>query len=112
MSDKVSTFSERLNHGMTLKNLKAAELSRRSGVSESMISCYRSGRYEAAQENLQKLAEALNVSIPWLMGYNVPIGTYEFNELKHKAETILTKLEQLTPSQLSVVEGLIDALIN
>ncbi len=112
MSNKVSTFQERLNRAMNEKGIRAVELSDRSGVSESMLSCYRSGRYEATQANLQKLAEALNVSIAWLMGYDVPIGSYDFNEPVDKMELILYKLRQLSPVQLLLVENLIDEFLN
>ena len=37
------------------------------------ISQYRAGKYKASQRSLDKLARALNVSIPWLMGADVPM---------------------------------------
>lgn len=111
MSKRISTFADRLKIGMKEKGFKAVDLAKRSGVSESMISNYRAGRFKASQDNTQKLAEALNVSISWLMGFDVPMGSYEFNGTV-EIEPILTKLKKLSPSQLSVVEDLIDALIN
>lgn len=111
MSNKVSTFQERLNRAMNEKGIRAVDLSAASGVSESMLSCYRSGRYEATQVNLQKLAEALNVSIAWLMGYDVQMGVYEFNDPQNKTELILSKLERLTAAQLAIVENLIDEFL-
>lgn len=110
MAQRKSTFAERLNRGMKEKGIRAVDLSRQSRISESMISCYRSGRYEATQTNLEKLAAALNVSIPWLMGYDVPMGQYEYNESHKKAE-IVEKLETLTNEQREVVETLIDAML-
>ena len=111
MSERITTFSDRLKIGMKEKGFKAVDLAKRSGVSESIISNYRAGRFKASQDNTQKLAEALNVSISWLMGFDVPMGSYEFNGTV-EIEPILTKLKKLSPSQLSVVEDLIDALIN
>ena len=112
MSNRISTFADRLKLGMKEKGIKAVDLSKRSGITESMISCYRSGRYEATQLNLQKLAEALDVSIPWLMGYNVPMGKYDAPPTNNRVERVARKLEQLTPSQLEVVEHMIDALLS
>ncbi len=111
MSEKVSTFPDRLKWAMELKHIKAVDLSRRSGISESMISCYRSGRYIATQVNLQKLAEALDVSIPWLMGYNVPMGKYDFVPMRTRQDVLLAKLEALTPSQLDIIDQMIDAFL-
>lgn len=66
-------FNIRLVEALKLRNMKPAELSRISGISEGMISSYRHGNYKASQRNLEKLAKALNVSIPWLMGADIPI---------------------------------------
>lgn len=111
MSNKVSTFQERLNRAMSEKSIRAVDLSAASGVSESMLSCYRSGRYEATQVNLQKLAEALNVSIAWLMGYDVPIGTYDAPQPIGRLDTLTDKLSLLTDSQLELVENLVDQFL-
>ena len=61
-------FKDRLNQALLMKGISAAELSRISGVNEGAISQYRKGGYKANQYNLEKIASALNVSIPWLMG--------------------------------------------
>ncbi len=53
--------------------MKASELSRLSKVNEGAISQYRKGKYKATQDTIEKLANALNVSIPWLMGADVPM---------------------------------------
>lgn len=69
----MAEFKDRLGEAMILRNLTAAELSRTSGVNEGAISQYRAGKYKASQRSLDKLARALRVSIPWLMGADVPI---------------------------------------
>jgi len=68
-----SAFKDRLNDALNYKNMKASELSRLSKVNEGAISQYRKGRYKAKQDTIEKLANALNVSIPWLMGADVPM---------------------------------------
>ena len=69
-----SAFKDRLNDALNYKNMKASELSRLSKVNEGAISQYRKGRYKAKQDTIEKLANALNVSIPWLMGADVPMN--------------------------------------
>ena len=64
-------FKNRLNQALSMRNMSAAELARVSGVNEGAISQYRKGNYKANQYNLEKIAKALNVSIPWLMGADV-----------------------------------------
>lgn len=69
----MSEFKDRLAEAMNIRDISAAELSRISGVNEGAISQYRAGKYKASQRSLDKLARALNVSIPWLMGADVPM---------------------------------------
>ena len=68
----MTTFQDRLNEALTMREMKPAELARLSGVNEGAISQYRKGAYKANQYNLEKIAKALNVPIPWLMGADVP----------------------------------------
>lgn len=67
----MSEFKNRLNEAITIRKISAAELARIAKVNEGAISQYRKGKYKATQENLERLAKALNVSIPWLMGADV-----------------------------------------
>lgn len=69
----MTTFQERLNEALSMRDMKPSELSRLSGVNEGAISQYRKGAYKANQYNLEKMAKVLNVSIPWLMGADEPV---------------------------------------
>lgn len=86
MNEIVDTFANRLKYAITVKNIKPIELSRKSGISKTNISCYMSGKYEAKQDGVKLLADALNVDPIWLMGYNVPMeSTYnnkDINKIK------------------------------
>ena len=63
-----ATFAGRLNEALKMKDMLPAELHRITKISEAQISAYRKGAYKASQRNIEKLANALDVSIPWLMG--------------------------------------------
>ncbi len=65
------TFCNRLNQAMRIRNIKAIELSEKTGISKSSLSEYIQGKYEAKQRGIFKLAQALNVSEAWLMGLDV-----------------------------------------
>lgn len=67
------TFQNRLNLALEARKMKPAELSRKTGFSKAKISQYTNGIYEAKQDGLYKIAQALNVSIVWLMGHDVPM---------------------------------------
>lgn len=69
----MANFHDRLNEALDRRNMSAAELSRVTGIGEGSISQYKKGAYKATQRNLEILAAALRVSIPWLMGADVPM---------------------------------------
>lgn len=90
MSD---TFKSRLIQAMELRQIKAAELAKRTGLSKAQISQYTNGIYEAKQAALYKLAVALDVSEAWLMGYDVPME--RLISQKNAEQTTLIELMQL-----------------
>lgn len=69
----MTAFKDRLNEALSMRNMTAAELSRLSGIDEGTLSNYKKGKYEPKQRKLESLAIALNVSIAWLMGADVPM---------------------------------------
>ena len=73
MEGLVDTFSNRLNTAMRIRNIKAAELSEKTGIAKSSLSEYINGKYEAKQDGVYLLARALNVNEAWLMGLDVPM---------------------------------------
>lgn len=72
-------FAERLKAALDIRNISAAELSRRLGIDEGTISNYKKGRYEPKQRRLEEISKILNVSIPWLMGADVPMDIKQLN---------------------------------
>lgn len=64
----MATFSQRLNEGLIMRHMSPAELAKATGISEGAISQYRRDAYKASQRNLERIATALRVPIPWLMG--------------------------------------------
>lgn len=67
-----ATTSQRLREAMAEANMKQADLARATGLSKGGISNYVIGRYEPKSDIISKLANALNCSEMWLMGYDVP----------------------------------------
>jgi transcriptional regulator with XRE-family HTH domain len=57
--------------------MKQADLCRLANVPKSSLSLYLSGAYDPKQDRLQDMAQALNVSEAWLMGYDVPMERQE-----------------------------------
>ena len=68
-------FKDRLTEAMTLRGMRASELSKRTGLSKARISQYVNGKFVPKSDAVLLLAEALDVSELWLMGkseYSLP----------------------------------------
>lgn len=70
--DKIP-FAIRFREALNLRNMKQSELCEKTNIGKSAISQYLSGSFEPKQQNVYKIALALDVSEAWLMGYDVPI---------------------------------------
>lgn len=86
----MATFRERLETALKNSGLSAADLSRITGINEGAISQYRKGAYKASQRTLEKLASALSVSIPWLMGLEENESVLSKYPEPHITEDIVT----------------------
>ena len=105
----MSEFKDRLDEAMRIRGITAAELARTSQVNEGAISQYRAGKYKASQRSLDKLARALHVNIPWLMGADVPMEDSESQvsssipkekeDLNDSFAILSRKAKKLTPEQ-------------
>lgn len=69
----MATISERLRQIMSIRNVKQAEIIEMTGMNKGALSSYLSGRYMPKQDNIYKLAKALDVNPAWLMGLDVPM---------------------------------------
>ena len=68
MVEKVAQFKERLRLAIDKSGLSQAAVARKAGIRRQIISDYLKGKYEAKQENIYRLAKALDVNEAWLMG--------------------------------------------
>ena len=64
----MNIFQQRLKSAMNLRQINQTELSKITGITKASISQYVNGVYEAKQNNLFLLAQALNCSPAYLMG--------------------------------------------
>lgn len=81
------TFKNRLIKAMEIRNMKAVDLSKATGLSKARISQYVNGVYEAKQQALYALSTALNVSEAWLMGYDTNMEKINSDELDEQRDT-------------------------
>lgn len=72
MDKPVATIPQRLREALDSAGKKQADLVRETGLDRGSISSYLSGKYEPKQKAIYKMAQALDVSEAWLLGYDVP----------------------------------------
>lgn len=68
------TLCERLQEAMTLRGMRAVDLSEKTDIPKGAISYYTSGKSRPKADRLYTLARALDVSEAWLLGYDVPMA--------------------------------------
>lgn len=73
MGQKEDIFAKRLKEALEIRRMSQAELSRRTKIPAGDISHYLHAHYEAKQNRVMDIADALDVSEAWLMGLDVPM---------------------------------------
>lgn len=99
----MNIFSERLKNALREKNIKAIELSQKTGISKSSISDWINGRYEAKQDKIFLIAEALDINEGYLLGLDVPMFKETFAPNNTTLSEINKVSEQLDEPRQKVV---------
>lgn len=94
---------------MTIKNINQADLCQRTGIPKSSMSMYLSGERSPRQNRLSQIAENLNISEAWLMGYDVPMertDSLDGKSLSVKDKRDILDILSSTKAELLSQEGL------
>lgn len=73
-------FANRLTIAMDAAGMSAADLARRLGISDAIISQYRNGKYKPRQNRLYEISQILGVSPAWLLGLDEPVTEEQLND--------------------------------
>lgn len=71
--ENIYKIKERLNEALRMRGMTAAELANATGLNKSSLSRYLTGENIPRSKAIGKMAQALNVSPAWILGYNVTI---------------------------------------
>lgn len=121
---KVAKVADRIREAMDAAGLKASDLSNKADIPKSTVSRYLSGGYEPKSKAVYKMAQALDVSEAWLLGYDVPAA----RSLEQKRDddqelvadiirnnpkflNVIIQLSELPEDQFEAVETLLSALV-
>lgn len=117
--NKVTT-SDRLRQLLYERNMKQVDILNKvkpvcekykEKMNKSDISQYVAGKVVPGQRKLTILAEALNVDVTWLMGYDIDYDDKEIQKGEEYGE-LIRKYSQLTPEGKIAVLHLIDSLLS
>ncbi len=110
-----AAISDRLREAIELRHLSSAELSRQTGISNSAISNYLSGRYVPKHDRIIKMSNTLRVNPNWLAGYDVDVDSnvqlFMFDNTEAPENKIINYKGQYSTSELNKLKELYDKQI-
>lgn len=122
-SERVAELKDRLREALSVRGMKAIELSEKADIPKGAISYYLSGKSQPKADRLYYIGIALNVSEAWLLGYDVPMErTTEQKkndsiarfvaQMRKESDffDIVSELSELPSEQYSIVKSMILAL--
>lgn len=103
--------TQRLNEAFRASGLTQTELCNRTGINKGALSSYLSGRYFPKQKAIESLADALNVSIPYLMGYEEMTNSDFSIDLTLGDSILLEKVHKLSPGRRRMLNSILETLL-
>ena len=91
-------FPEKLRRAREIRQLSQAELAARAKLQPSAVSHFETGTRRPSLDNLRRLADALSVSIDYLVGRSESI-----DGIAQTADILYRHIEQLSASDREVV---------
>lgn len=89
---KKMELKDRLRQAMDLRGLRATDLVDKTGIPKGTISYYLSGKTEPKADRLYVLAQVLNTSEAWLLGYDVPMERSPESKKNDQLAKLIVKL--------------------
>lgn len=116
-------LKDRLVEAMKIRGMTSTELVEKTGIPNTTISYYRNGKTVPRADNLYRIAEALNVSEAWLLGYDVPMGRSDAQKKNDQLAQLIVRmrtdaeffeavvaLDKLSGSKYDMARQLLDTL--
>lgn len=116
-------LKDRLKIALEKRNMRAVDLMEKAGVPKSAISFYLAGKSKPKADRLYKIAQALNISEAWLLGYDVPMDRSEASKKTDKLAELVLKMKNddkffktvesiaaLSDEQLELIDKLVSGL--
>ena len=96
-------FAERLKEIRKSKNLKQSDLARKTGLKVAAISFFETAKRRPSLGNLIKLADALSVSVDFILGREVARASKAADELLRDFEQLSVKNQEMIQEMVKLV---------
>lgn len=103
--EKIEASGKRIEKALSIRGMKQSELCKLADIPKSSLSLYLQGAYEPKQDRIYKMANTLNVSKEWLMGYDVPMmgDTSNVMELSNSEKEMVLLFRQVPEKQRKIL---------
>ena len=105
------TFNEKITLARKNKNWKQNQLADLVGVSRDLIGRYERGDTNPPLEVATRIAEVLDCSLDYLVGLTAENSEKPQDSIPGRLKPVLTKFEQLSPADRTLIVTVMDALI-
>lgn len=85
-------LKDRLVEGLAFRGMKATDLANKTGINKTTISYYMNGKTVPRSSKLYLIAQALNVSEAWLLGYDVPMARSQESKRNDQLAKLIVKM--------------------
>lgn len=89
---KKMELRDRLRQAMDLRGLRATDLVEKTGIPKGTVSYYLSGKTEPKSDRLYILAQVLDVSEAWLLGYDVAMNRTDDQKKNDQLAKLIVKM--------------------
>ena len=90
--NNTAELKDRLQQALDRKGWKAVDLVEKTGVPKGAVSYYLSGRSKPKADRLYSIAQALDVSEAWLLGYEVAMNRTDDQKKNDQLAKLIVKL--------------------
>ena len=94
MTKNVAEFKDRLQQALDRKKWKAVDLVEATDVPKGAVSYYLAGKSKPKADRLYIIAQALDVSEVWLLGYDVPIGRTDDQKKNDQLAKLIVRMRR------------------
>ena len=90
---KKTELRDRLRQALEMRGMRAADLVDMTGIPKGTVSYYLAGKTEPKADRLYIIAQALNISEAWLLGYDVAMERSPESKKNDQLAKLIVKLK-------------------